>query len=234
MNLHDACLAMFYAESFEDRLRFGDVLCDLPSAHVSLSGPPAPIGAGPELTLEVSTPLSVLLTPCCEVGNTNSLTLAPVSRLNKYVKLLRNDYFREDLLRLNEKAPPEKCIPSGEWDALVPSEQERRLAKGSVYALNYLFAYPVREPVLTPYDAVTDVGNGRETLTIGYYLIDFREAYRLSIVKERHKEFTSCKKLQLTPETREQLRRKLSQFFAEPPDEDVAAMAAARGAPVAP
>lgn len=211
---------MFYSETHQALLRFGDVLECFPSAHAVVETPAATQPGQGEFEIQLAQNLAVILTPCCEIGKSVHLTLAPLYPLSRWPYPLKNEYFREDPLRLNCRTDPERCVPHREWAMMDELERQDRLSKGPVFAFNYVFVYPNQPPVLSDAEFDFDLGDGRQTYTSKWHYVDFHDAYRVRITKERHKEFADEKKLELTVDNRNALREKLSQFYGQIPEED--------------
>jgi hypothetical protein len=222
---------MFYRDTHGDQLRFGDVVTGFPSAHAFVEQPAGEETEGTEVVVRLSNNLAVVLTPCCEVGKSEYLTLVPLLSISHWSYPLKNQYFRVDPLRLNVRTDPANCVPVDQWEAMKPEERRERSAKGPVYAFNYLFAYPNKPPILVNDTFSVDFGQGRVDHTAVVHVMDFRDAFRVSIVKEKHKEFGERKKLELTAPSRELLRLKLAQFYGQTPKEDAELISAEAASP---
>ncbi len=212
---------MFYADQFEERLRFGDVISGPQWAYAHVTHPPA---ADQAFEVRLSTPLAVLLTPCCQVGKARSLNIAPLNPISGVRQIFSNKHFAEDPLRIDAKVEPNLCLPESRWNELEPGVRDERIAGGAVYALKSLFVYEGKPPILPDFKfKVSDRDEKGAPVEVDgrWYYVDFQEASRVSIAADQQQRASNWKKLQVSVETRELLRRKLANFYAEPPIEDL-------------
>jgi hypothetical protein len=153
----------------------------------------------------------VVTTPCCSIER-KTLSIAPLKKIRN--SFFQNSFFAEDLTRINQVIPPEKSIPEFAWINLSNEEKERRIGIGPSYAFIDLFIYESSE-FLPKYDLNSKDGN----FTTGYYMLDFKEIFVInSKLIARGKSIP--KVLQLSIETRNDLRTKLSKYFNRVPEED--------------
>ena len=108
---------------------------------------------------------------------------------------------------------PRRAIPPGQWKAMSSEEKQRRLDEGPIYACFELFIYEKHD--LFP---VYPIG-GNET---NYHMIDFRNVYRLNCGKitRQNPILTGSKRLQLSVQTRKELRDKIAHYYGRTPEED--------------
>jgi len=213
---------MFYEnqERIEKLLRLGDIV----KGYIS----PATRIKQPFLSLENNVyhnyvinfevpPFSVVLTPCCSIGEQNMICLSPLIPLKK--DFFKNPYLVEDFTRLNREIEPDKVYASDDWQKMSDEKKQERLAKGKGYTEYYLFIYAPSD-IFPPYKR-------REQVT-KYYMVDFRniQTIRCDLIKSREdtKEedgsILASKCLQLSKHTRAELRLKLSHYFGRRPLED--------------
>lgn len=210
---------MFYTDQINDELRFGDVLNwgiltapyieYNPSNHLEKN-----------FKLDVNFPeFSVVITPCCSIDDAN-ICLTPLTKV--MYSFYDNPYFSEDLTRINRKMKPENTVSPERWGRFPPEERQKRLEVEEQYGLLEFFIYKNKEP-LHPYSLKR---KGKEDIKTDYYMIDFRNVYKLNSknFKAPQGNLLSSKILELTPQTREELRRKISNYYLRIPDEDKCAL----------
>jgi hypothetical protein len=203
----------FYSQTNEPSLRFGDVVSGFTACTPVIDDPLNPIS----FKIEVSrNPYFAILSPCCSIEG-KVISLAPLVKVKP--GFFKNPFFKEDLTRINGKIPAAKTLPPEEWEKLLPEERERRLNTGDAYGFHALFVYDESEH-FQPYDLRFEGGTH---ITTKYYMVDFRQAFRVSSqVVKRDGEFpTALKCLQLSIATRALLRDKISYYFARIPEEDM-------------
>lgn len=208
-------MAGFYSDNPEACLLLGDVVVGFQSIVPQLH---APSNAVCELQISVTRPAYfAVMTPCCSIGN-KQISLAPLVPIRW--PFLQNPYFSEDLTRINSPVPPDKILPPAEFAKKSEAEQQRMLEKGPAYALNDCFIYAETEH-LVRYEAP---GKGGK-IESGFYLLEFGSAFRMNCQQViREKAPDNVKYLELSVETRSQLRQKLQHYFGRVPDEDLAAL----------
>jgi hypothetical protein len=133
-------------------------------------------------------------------------------------KWLGNPYFVEDLTRINRPMTAQQTLSPEEWARLSePEKQERLDFSKPAFALVEYFVYE-QHPLLLAYDHNWK----RESRRIGHYMIDFRKLHKVDCPKI--KSATECpmdaKVLQLSIDTRTQLRDKIAYYFGRTPEED--------------
>lgn len=203
----------FYQEQLDLRLRLGDVVEGL-IAHT----PHLTSLSHTERILEYKVDVdqlsrSVVLVPCCSIPD-NSILVAPLKRI--IGKYFENPYFEPDLTRINREMKGRESVTLADWNRM---EQERRdvlSAARSVYALLDRFIYAPHE-LLKPY-----ILKGRD---VGHYMIDFRDTRKVNCdgIVSNEKEPVALfpgKLLQLSIETRQELRLKMVEYFGRIPEED--------------
>lgn len=207
---------IFYQIEPEPAFRFGDVIRGFISSIPKLKEP-ALDSRHPNYDLVLSMPTySVVLSPCCSIGD-STLTLAPLDLVKK--NLFTNPYFVEDMTRINRFVPPEKSLPPDKWGNLSEEQKQQKLSQGNAYVFAEYFIYAEHE-VLPKYFLQLR-GQNFET---GYYMIDFRKSFRVSCekVQSANNSPIEAKVLQLSVQSRQDLRNKISWYYSRPPQEDLA------------
>ncbi|KKN58641.1 hypothetical protein LCGC14_0550080 [marine sediment metagenome] len=174
---------------------------------------------GNQYKIEVSLPnFSVIISPCCSIGP-KLISLTPLIEIRS--SFFYNPYFAKDFTRINRKMKPEFAVPPKIWESLPVDEKTKRDAVGLDYALLDLFIYE-KNDYCPPYEIHRREENKKTT----YYMIDFRNIYCINCDKignpgeEIENNLLNSKILQLTIETRKDLRDKLSNYYGRTPKED--------------
>lgn len=208
---------MFYARDFTPALRFGDVVRGFVIASSDVKAPFL-TSAPDKYALEVNQPqFAVVLSPCCSISD-RVLSLAPLVRLR--ATFFSNPYLAEDVTRINIKMTAEQAVPPAKWANLPVEEKIRRQAEPLGYAFNELFVYQAHQ-LLSNYTIPRREGD----VTTNMYMIDFRSASKVNCEKviNAKQSPVEAKCLELSIETRSQLREKIAEYFARIPREDSAA-----------
>jgi len=205
---------MFYQENMYEALRFGDVLRGFILTTPKID---EPIGVAEhkDYIINVSLPaFSVVLSPCCSIRD-KIISLAPLIQL--YGTFFDNPYFEKDLTNINRKMIPEQTVSPQIWGEFPEEEKQKRLQEGLQYALVNLFVYERHD--FFPNYTIHRREHTRET---DYYMIDFRHVYKVNCDKIITPENAplDCKCLQLSIETRKELREKISSYYGRTPEED--------------
>ena len=210
--------AGFYAETPDKALRFGDIVTGFPAAIPRL---PQPIldASGGRYDIEVGPPSPcVILSPCCSIGH-EVFSLCAMKDVQQ--SFFSNPYFDQDLTNVNRKMTPQQSVPPRVWESLPELEKQRRLQRANPanYACNEFFVYACN-PLLPEY--TVHRRKGADVIT-GCYMIDFRDMFtvRCSAVKSAKQAPIGAKILQLSIETRRELRAKLVEYFNREAAEDV-------------
>ncbi len=208
---------MFYSVNPSQALRFGDVVQGYVAATPTLKSPFL-TSERESYTLEVQRPfLLSILSPCCSISD-KVLLLAPLIQIRG--GFFDNPYFAEDLTRLNRPMGAEQSLPPIAWEKLPPEEKAKRIAQGESYAFLELFIYEGHD-IFPKYSVHRKAGSFETTA----YMIDFRHAFRLNcdrVINPLNAPLES-KLLELSVETRSELREKISYFYRRVPPEDLAA-----------
>jgi hypothetical protein len=211
---------MFYEKNIDNVLRFGDVLRGYIAITPNIKNPILMLSALNEgYNIDINLPIfSVIISPSCSIGD-DIISLTPLIKVRN--TFFNNPYFKEDLTRINREMKPQLAVSSNVWNGLSPEEKERRLQegkKGKGYAFLEIFIY--EECDSFPKYKV-DMRQG-ENIQTNYYMIDFRNTYKLSCdkIKSPGKAPLESKCLQLSLQTRAELRDKISYYYARVPKED--------------
>lgn len=202
---------MFYERSLSQALRFGDVLRGffLTSSHVK------EVRLYSDFAVNVELPaFSIVLSPCCSISD-RMIVLSPLVQVRG--AFFKNPYFSEDLTRINRRMEPEQTVPPSTWAAFAPEEKARRLSEESAYAFGELFVYEGHS-AFPAYEIPRKEGS----IKTNYYMIDFRNSHKVNcnrIVSAKDSPVEN-KVLELTIQTRTELRQKISDYYARIPQED--------------
>lgn len=211
---------MFYDKNIDNVLRFGDVLRGYITITPNIKIPfltPSDLNEG--YNVNINLPIfSVIISPCCSIGD-GIISLIPLIKLRN--TFFNNPYFTEDLTRLNREMEPQLAVSPYVWNGLSLEEKQRRLQegkKGKGYTFLEIFIYEKCD--LFP-EYTVDMRQG-ENIQTNYYMIDFRNTYKLYCdkIKSPEKAPLESKCLQLSLQTRAELRDKISYYYARIPKED--------------
>ena len=203
----------FYEEDQPVRvLRLGDVITGFQLATAQIH---EPLEERANWTIGINKPSYLaVMTPCCSFEK-KCIVLTPLLHIRP--SFLKNQHFEQDLTRINRKVAPEQGVPAGAWEQkLSPERKEKMLAIGPAYTFRDCFIYGQHD-LLSQYKL-----DCKSPIMIGYYMVDFKCMYRIdSKMIDRDKDPPlNVKILQLSVQTREELRRKLADYFGRTPDED--------------
>lgn len=212
---------MFYITEVDKALRFGDVISGFISSIPDMKEPNLE-HKHPEYNIELSMPeFSVILSPCCSIGEA-TITLAPLVSVMK--SFYKNPYFSEDLTRLNRQVEPEKAFDPITWENFSEEEKKLKSNEGVSFVFLDYFIYGEHE-YLPRYPLKLK----KIEFDTGFYMIDFRKSYRVHCSKIQSAEQSpyESKILQLSVDTRKQLRNKISSYYLRAPKEDLALLESA-------
>ncbi|MBN1508459.1 MAG: hypothetical protein JW955_16540 [Sedimentisphaerales bacterium] len=205
---------MFYESEPEDVLRFGDVVRGYVLSTPRIDSP----GISPPVRyrVEVHSPMfAVIMSPCCSIGD-GTLAISPL--IEVLPGFFKNPYFVYDLTNINRRMSPDKAVAPDIWGGLPESERQGRLSAGDAYALVEYFIYAPHD--FLPKYTVNRKGGPIQT---GYYMLDFRRIYRIECDKVANAKQAPLEPrlLQISIETRGELRDKLAWYFGRTPKEDM-------------
>lgn len=208
---------MFYSREPDKALRFGDLLHGYPSTTPKIEEPV--MNDNPvRYSIDVNLPkFTAVMDPSCEIRN-QAISLTPLLEVSK--RFFDNPYFGQDLTRINREMEPQESMSPTAWSELSPESQRDKLKEGRSYALLNIFIYEQHDQ-LPPY---TSRRKGKEDIITKYYMIDFRNTYKLccNLIESPEKSPLKSKILQLSPETRAELANKLIKYYARIHMEDKA------------
>jgi len=197
-------------------LRFGDVLHGLVQCTPSIDNP-KPDG-NVEFKINVSTSnYFAVISPCCSIGP-SIILLAPLLQLTS--KFFNNPHFVKDFTKINSLIPVEESIAPDKWINLPTEEKTEKLQQREVFVHVEYFIYD-DHPLLPKYKLTVR----KEEKVLGTYVIDFRHTFQLhceQIQPSKHSPL-DFKILQLSIDTRQTLRDKITKFYSRVPKEDIIA-----------
>jgi len=206
---------VFYEDRIDLSFRFGDVLKGFVSSTPNLHTPPL-TSNNMDYSIEISLPsYCAIISPCCSIAD-KVISLSPLIPVRN--TFFNNPYF-EDLTRINRLVPPENSLPPIVWEKMSEQEQQERLNKGMAYTFVELFVYEEHE-IFTKYDIHRKNANNISTR---YYMVDFRNTFKVncSEIRKPNNVPSKTKCLQLTIETRRELRDKIAYYYNRPAEEDI-------------
>ncbi len=203
----------FYQEPLDLRLRLGDVVTGL-VAHTPYLSSSSQAERAFDYRVDVDRlHRSVVLVPCCSIGD-KAILVAPLRHI--FTKFLNNPYFEPDITRINREMRGVDSVSTSDLQNLKPQRRDSLLAANKLYALLEHFIYAPHE-LLEHYTL--------KSRDVGHYMIDFRDTRKVKCesVISNEEEPTALfpgKLLQLSIETRRELRLKMVEYFGRIPDED--------------
>lgn len=230
---------MFYSDTIEERLRFGDVLKGYLSTTPTINEPFLENASEP-YNIDVFLPnFCVVMDPCCNIGG-GSISLIPLIRIRSH--WWDNPYLEKDMTTINRVMKPRYVMHPQKWNDLSPNEKiqlenaepQHNLLNFFVYETHVVFpSYTVRRELR--YEERTDptiqlpkfeiIKEQREFQT-RCYMIDFKNIYHVKCDKISKpdkvldEKVSKSRILQLSTPTRNELRDKMAFYYGNPPDED--------------
>ena len=208
---------VFYQDKIDNAFRFGDVLKGFISSTPNLSDPLLkPLYE--DYSIVVSNPsYCAIISPCCSISD-KVISLSPLIPVRN--SFFQNPYFTEDLTRINRRlTAPQMAFPPQAWEDMPPEKKQEHLGKEPFYTLVDLFVYKDHE--IFPEHEVHM--RGVDNIKTRYYMIDFRNTFKVNCSKIKNPKNVpiEAKCLQLTIESRKELREKISDYYGRTPDEDL-------------
>ncbi len=198
---------MFYKDPPDQIIRQGDIIKGLISPGVityNFLDIDNIYFQKPFFSIDVRFNLVAVITPCCTIQKADYISLCPLNPLLKNIN--KNPHLMEDPTRLNQKVKPEHCVPPDVWkDKLPPDLKQRRIELGPTYIYLQHFVFKKYNGILNN-DMVIDFNN----------IFNIR---RKDLGNNNEKMLPS-KLLQLSDETRDILRHKLSAYYLRVPEEE--------------
>jgi hypothetical protein len=231
---------MFYQDSIEGRLRFGDVLKGYVSTAPNLAKPLGEKAKEP-YRIDVSVPdFSVVIDPCCEIGG-GTLSLTPLIHVK--ATLWDTPSLLKDITRINRKGMPKDLMHPQQWNELPDSRKTTAMNSVPDYGHRTCFVYegnsqfdeyavarPAKyEEVVDPASDLSKYNQIHEQITFmtRYYMINFKNIFHVNCDKVSDPQkiiddsILGSKVLQLSIKTRNELREKMADYFGTPPAEDI-------------
>ncbi len=207
-------MAGFYSDTQEKCLLLGDVVTGFRAVVPQLHKPGTKGGV---LGISVTEPeYFAVTTPCCSVGS-QQISLAPLVHVRP--AWISNPYLADDLTRINTPGPAENFMPPSAKQRLNDEELQKLLNRDSIFGFVECFVY-AQHDLLQTYELKGTVGAPKKS---GYWLLEFGSAFRVECDQISRKAAPDgVKLLELSIETRQQLRAKLVNYFGRVPDEDLA------------
>jgi hypothetical protein len=153
----------------------------------------------------------VVLTPCCSIEE-SKITITPLKKI--IPTYFTNSHLSKDFTIINRIMPSEYLVPPEHWEKLPNEKKNEIIGEGPSFSFKNFFIYSSNS--LLPIYSISYKGSIYET---GYYQIDFKDAYSLES-KHIQREMNFPKVLQLSKETRQELREKLSSYYYRVPEVD--------------
>lgn len=228
---------MFYEDAIGDKLRFGDVVRGFLSTTPVLNRP-SENNLEP-YTIEVDTALSVVVDPCCNIGN-GTISIAPLVRTLPY--FWDNPHLFKDITEINREVQAKDLMNPMQWNKFSDDEKIQILNSPKGYGFKNFFIYQdnpnfeeyditrksrfeeIADPKtrLPTYNEITGVF----TFKTRCHMIDFKNIRHVNCKKvvESEKaideEILGSIVLQLSDATRAELRNKMGYYFARNPEEN--------------
>lgn len=204
-----------YSESSSSALRFGDIVGGFVAANLIVSLLKGG-SASSDFRIAINhSQLMAVLSPCCSIED-KTLLLAPLQQLTP--RIYENPYFAEDVTRINRRMQTKQSLPPIAWESMDPATRDRKLAEPDGFTLLDMFVYRDHE-LLPPYKVKT---KQQGELTVSACSIDFRKIVSITCdqVQRNSADLLATKRLELTTDSRSELREKIAHFYARVPEED--------------
>jgi hypothetical protein len=203
---------MFYEQKIDKTLRFGDIITNIveytpiiDDLHLN--------NTKSHLIAHKGNKYYVVMSPCCSIEN-NLLTVTPLVTIMP--SLMKNDFLLQDFSRINRELQPQQSVPKDSWEKMGNEKKQSLIATGLAYSFLNLFVYKPNTK-LEEYELSTK----ENKINTGYYMIDFKSIFYISSKDvQRGNDLSSIKLLQLSIDSRKELRDKLTNYFSRVPDED--------------
>lgn len=203
---------MFYKMPLDqNKLRQGDVAAGLISfgaiAYKFLSGNDiCEFDSKPCFGIDLRFNYNVVMTPCCQIKKVDYISFCPLYPVSKKITNLRNkEYLNEDPVRINAPVPADKCVSDYYWNEKLTEEQRQmRIQKGKQYTYLRFFVFQKHKDILGENMA-----------------IDFSDIFciRRKDLGDFLEKILPVKVLQLSDDTRGNLRQKLIKYFSNPEED---------------
>jgi len=205
-------IAAFYEEQRPDEaLRLGDIVSGFAIGTIN-----SPTRESDAFRLEVDKPKAVVMTPACSIGN-RTILLAPLKGIDS--RWLETPYLAQDLTNINRPMTRLQACPPGQL-AKMGAPERAAIQADTTKALRLLAFF-----VYAPHDWLDsyEVKVNRNPARVGCYMVDFREIHRIKcdeIQSAENSPWRKAKLLQLSRNSRDELRTNLANYFGRPAPED--------------
>lgn len=196
---------MFYSDVQTPEIRQGDIFEGLVNIGITSLKFLTPDMLNKEHTPCFSVNLgfsyATIITPCCDIQKRDYLAFCPLIPLQDKVR--QNEFFNKDPTRLNTKVKPENMVPKLAWDRFTDEEKTKRAKTGKRYAFVHNFVFETREDIFS-----------------NYMVIDFNCIFNISRkpLGGKNELLLPSRILQLSSESRRDLRLKLANYYFRNPD----------------
>ena len=196
---------MFYADVLSPEIRQGDIFEGLINIGIISTKFLTPAILNKEhipcFSVNLGFSYAVVITPCCDIQKREYLAFCPLFPLTD--KIRKNRFFAELPTRLNAKIEPQNAVPSEVWEAFPEEDKAKRLAGGKGYHYKHNFVFEKYDDIFTD-----------------YMLIDFNFVFNVSrkTLGGKNQLLVPNRILQLSIESRRDLRLKLADYYFRDPD----------------
>ncbi len=214
---------MFYEKEPDyTLLRFGDVIKGFFNFIPEINDPIIPETLyESKLQMRITMPkFSVIVTPCCNIEE-KTISLAPL--LDIPVKYFSSPAIRKDFTLLNTEIDKQTIIPPHVWEGLPEEKKEENKKEGRLFTYLNLFFYAENE-LFKRYQVKKTVKKDEIEYETQYKMIDFKTIYQLNceyiIRKDIGDKILKSKCLELSENSRIDLRKKIAHYFGRIPKEE--------------
>lgn len=204
-------MSEFYSSVPTKQLRFGDVIQWGISTPAYIDNKKFNSISDFSVNIKFSN-LSVIMTPCCTIPKQSKVSLAPLIPVKP--SLFDNEYFFEDLTRINREVEPQNSIPALGLRTMPDEKRAEFLSRGKGYTNLNLFVYEAND--------FFPIYKNSNNIESNYYMIDFLDINMVEYSGHSPPEnfLTNNKCLELTNNTRNELRTKLNFYYGRIPTEE--------------
>ena len=200
---------MFYAATFDQALRFGDILQGYPAATPVIEKPFSET-AFEGCTIDIAVPkFTVVMDPSCEIRD-KTISLSPLIQVQR--KFFDNPYFSSDLTRINRQMKPTESMSPNAWAALNPEQQQEKLKVEQGFALLNFFIFE-KHDLFQRYPLKW---RDKPSIETNYYMVDFRNTSKVNCASIQTPEKCPLysKVLQLSTTARVEFAKKITSYYA--------------------
>lgn len=204
----------FYSDIHSPALRFGDIIHGYIFVDALIKKPFYAEDILPEdYNIKISFPkYCVILTPCCRIEK-SVMNICPLEKIKN--NFLKNNYFKEELTRINRRMSLRDAFTQEEWNKLSDEAQANAMLRDYEFSNLQNFIY-APHPYFESY-----IAKKEET---SHYMIDFKNTIKIKcdLIQKSNpsKTILDSKIAELSIDIRHELREKISNFYARVPEED--------------